>query len=244
MEKHVLPYEMMGSLAVSENIVHIGALLYLAGFLFQNAMILRSLIILGDCVYILYFYFAPEVPLWGGIFWSVMFSIVNFVMIALIVVDRVHFGLDANERKLFEMLEDLTPGQFRQLLKAGRQETAIEQKVIAHEHKPLTDLYFVLAGTMTIEKAGNRATAPSGTFIGEIAFLLARPATATVTLAPGSPYFVWNGAKLRQLMQKQPALGTAMSAVLNKMLAQKVATAGVIMNTIGIEAPVAPAATA
>jgi CRP-like cAMP-binding protein len=94
---------------------------------------------------------------------------------------------------------------------------------------------------MTIEKAGSRASSPSGTFIGEIAFLLSRPATATVTLEPGIPYFVWNGGKLRQLMQKQPALGTALSAVLNKKLAQKVAAAGVLMNTIGIEAPTAAA---
>lgn len=237
----MLPYEMMGSLVVSENIVHIGALLYLAGFLFQNAMFLRSMIILGDFVNILYFYFAPETPLWGGIFWSVMFTIVNVVMIALIVVDKVHFNLDPNEKKLFDLLEDLTPGQFRQLLKAGRQEVSSRQKIITREHMPLTDLYFVVEGSMTIEKAGSRATSPSGTFIGEIAFLLSRPATATVTLEPGSPYFVWNGEKLRQLMQKKPALGTALSAVLNKKLAQKVATAGVLMNTISIDSPFAHA---
>jgi hypothetical protein len=106
-----------------------------------------ALIILGDFVYILYFYFAPETPLWGGIFWSVMFTVVNAVMIALIVVDKIHFKLDANEMKLFDLLEDLTPGQFRQLLKAGRQEVSSGQKIITREHMPQTDLYFVLKAT-------------------------------------------------------------------------------------------------
>ena len=46
---------MMDDIWVSGNIVHIGALLYLAGFLFRNQIILRSLIIVGDFVYILYF---------------------------------------------------------------------------------------------------------------------------------------------------------------------------------------------
>jgi hypothetical protein len=41
----------------------VGALLYLPGFLFRDQLILRGLIILGDLVYILYFYFAPEIPL-------------------------------------------------------------------------------------------------------------------------------------------------------------------------------------
>ena len=57
---------MIEHILVSENIVHVGALLYLAGFLFRNQIVLRSLIIAGDFVYILYFYFAPDVPLWGG----------------------------------------------------------------------------------------------------------------------------------------------------------------------------------
>ena len=37
----------------------------------------------GDDVCIMYFYFAPEIPLWGGIFWSAPFTIVSVVMIWL-----------------------------------------------------------------------------------------------------------------------------------------------------------------
>lgn len=61
---------MVEALLVKENIVHLGAALYLAGFLFRDQILLRALVIAGDLVYISYFYFAPEVPLWGGIFWS------------------------------------------------------------------------------------------------------------------------------------------------------------------------------
>lgn len=72
---------MIESLVASENIVHVGAMLYLAGFLFRNQLILRGLIVAGDLVYILYFYFAPDIPLWGGIFWSILFTVVNLAMI-------------------------------------------------------------------------------------------------------------------------------------------------------------------
>ena len=48
-----------------------------SAFLFRDQFILRGLILVGNLVYILYFYFAPESPLWGGIFWSAMFTIVN-----------------------------------------------------------------------------------------------------------------------------------------------------------------------
>ena len=213
--------------------MHVAALLYLCGFLFRDQLILRGLILVGDLVYILYFYFAPEVPLWGGIFWSAMFTVVNVTMIWLIFFDQVHFSLPANERKLFDLLEDLTPGQFRKLLKAGRQEVATSPIAITKENKPLHQLYFVTDGKVTIGKGGHRMVSEAKTFIGEIAFLLSRPATATVTLEPGCHYCVWDSKTLRAVLNGSPALKTALSAAMNRKLAEKVAQAGVLTDVIG-----------
>lgn len=219
---------MLNSLFVSENIVHAGALLYLAAFLFRNQIILRTLIIVGDFVYILYFYFAPETPLWGGIFWSTMFTVVNVVMIGLIFADRMHFRLSANEKHLFDALGDLTPGQFRQFLKIGRQQTAASHLAITQEGHHLHELFFVLDRPLTIEKKGLVSVTGSNTFIGEIAFLLGQPATATVTLEPGTHYFVWNTRDLKDVMRAKPALGASLSLAMNKKMAQKLAVGGVL----------------
>jgi CRP-like cAMP-binding protein len=226
-------------LFVSQNIVHVGAILYLCAFLFRDQLILRGLILVGDLVYILYFYFAPEVPLWGGIFWSAMFTIVNVGMVWLIFFDEVQFSLPANDRKLFDLLMDLTPGQFRKLLKAGRQEVAASPIVITRENEPLHQLYFVTDGKVTIAKGGQRMVSEAKTFIGEIAFLLLRPATATVTLEPGCHYCVWDSKALRAVLNGNPALKTALSAAMNRKLAEKVAQAGVLTDVIGdtLEAP-------
>ena len=220
-------------LFVSQNIVHVGALLYLCAFLFRDQLILRGLILVGDLVYILYFYFAPESPLWGGIFWSALFTAVNVVMVWLIFFDEVQFSLPANDRKLFELLVDLTPGQFRKLLKAGRQAVATSPIVITRENEPLHQLYFVTDGKVTIEKAGHRMVSEAKTFIGEIAFLLSRPATATVTLEPGCHYCVWDSKALRAVLHGNTALKTALSAAMNRKLAEKVARAGVLTDIIG-----------
>ena len=217
---------MFEQIFVSENIVHLGAMFYLAAFLFRDQLILRTLIIVGDFVYILYFYFAPDVPLWGGIFWSVMFTIVNVVMIGLIIADKMHFRLTPSEKRLYERLQDLSPGQFRQFLKIGREEVAAAHLGITREGKPLEELFFVLDQQMIIEKRGNRAMTPSDTFIGEIAFLLQQDATATVTLAPGTVYFVWQTARLKALMQAKPEFGSALILAMNKKMAQKIAEGG------------------
>jgi len=223
---------MIEQFVVGENIVHLGALLYLAGFLFRNQIMLRALIIAGDFFFILYYLFAPDVPLWGGIFWSGMFMLANAVMIGLILADSMNFRLDKHEKRLSELLPDLSPGQFRKLLKIGRAETAASHLGITLEGKELEELFFVLDRNITIEKKGSRAAIPSDTFIGEIAFLLGEPASATVTLEPGTPYFVWNKKQLKALMLAKPDLGNSLSLAMNKKMAQKIAVGGFAHETV------------
>jgi CRP-like cAMP-binding protein len=233
------------NLFVSQNIVHVGAMLCLLGFLFRNQLILRLLVLGGDCVYILYYYFAPEVPLWGAIFWSSMFTVVNVVMIWRIFMDEMQSSLQAHERKLFDLLVDLTPGQFRKFVAAGRQEVTASPLVITRENEPLDQLYFISEGRVTIEKGGHRLVSDAKTFIGEIAFLLARPATATVTLEPGCQYCVWESKALRSVLHGNAELKNALSAAMNRKLAEKVAQAGVLTEAIGDTlAPSSVAATA
>jgi CRP-like cAMP-binding protein len=226
-------------LFVSKNLVHVAALLFLLGFLSRDQFILRGLVLLGDLLYVLYFYFAPDEPLWGGIFWSAMFAIANVAMIWLIFLDEVQFSLRADERKLFDLLGDLTPGQFRKLLKAGRQEVATVPLVVTRENEPSNELYFIIDGKITISKGGHRTVSEGKTFIGEIAFLLARPATATVTLEPGCHYCVWNSKALHAILNANPPLRTALSAAMNRKLAEKVAQAGVLTDITGEDMKVA-----
>jgi CRP-like cAMP-binding protein len=220
-------------LFVSQNLVHVAALLFLLGFLSRDQFVLRGLVLLGDLFYMLYFYFAPEQPLWGGIFWSAMFALANVAMIWLIFLDEVQFSLKADERKLFDLLGDLTPGQFRKLLKVSHQKVATAPLVITRQNEPSNALYFVIDGKISIEKGGHRAVSEGRTFLGEIAFLLGQPATATVTLETGCHYCVWDSKALHHVLTGNPALRTALSAAMNRKLAEKVARAGVLTDITG-----------
>jgi hypothetical protein len=216
----------------SDNIVHLAALFYLSGFLFRNALLLRSLIIVGDIIYILYFYFAPETPLWGGVFWSAMFCAVNLWMIGQILLDKATYSLKPDELKLFTMMGEFTPGQFRKLIRLGKFERTQMRKPISRENRPMDRLYFVLEGTITVEKRGKRAFADSKTFIGEDAFLLGGPTASSVILEPGTQYFVWNVVALRRLLASDEATKVAMTHVLNRVLVHKVMKASVLRDTV------------
>ena len=98
--------------------------------------------------------------------------------------------------------------------------------MLAEEDQPLDRLYYVLDGDITIDKTGRDPfTIGPRTFIGEVAFLLPRPASATVTVAAGARYVSWDRAALRRLQLRTPSLAFALSAVLNRDMAAKVARA-------------------
>jgi CRP-like cAMP-binding protein len=216
---------MLDDLLARENIVHIGAFLYLAGFLCRSQLMLRGFIVAGDIVYILYFYLAPAVPLWGGIFWSLVFTLANLAMIGRILSDRSTYGMSEDDRALHGLLDTLTPGEFRRLMRSGHWNRTDEPVTVTIEGQPLHQLAYVIDGTIAIEKAGHAFTAAPPTFIGEVAFLIDRPASATVTLGPGTRYVTWDTAQLRRLLLRSPALRIGLGAAFNRDMAEKVARA-------------------
>lgn len=216
---------MLDEILHKENIIHIAAGIFLAGFLFRDQIMLRSLVIVGNFVYVLYFYVVVDHPLWGGIFWSVVGILINAVMIGRIVADRADFGLSPEERALNAHLDTLTPGEFRRLMKKGRWRTAEAETVISEEGRPLGELTYVLDGAVTVEKGGTRIPLAPPAFVGEVAFLTQRPASATVTLAPGARYVTWEMGTLQRLLLRAPSLRIGLGAALNRDMAEKVAKA-------------------
>ena len=207
------------------NIVHAAAALQLVGFLFRDQIILRGFIVVSSIVYILYYLLAPSVPLWGAMFWSAIFIGVNVAMIARIAADRTHFAISEEERRLFVTLGTLTPGEFRRFVRVGNWITAEAPTTLTEEGQALHKLYYVVEGAISGTKSGNRFPIASPVFVGEVAYLLSSPASATVDVEAGSRYVEWDIAKLHRLMLRAPSLRIALGAALNRDMAAKVARA-------------------
>jgi hypothetical protein len=67
---------MLDGVLVKENIVHLAAFLYLAGFLCRDQLLLRGFIVAGDVVYILYFS-SRRRRRCGRHLWSLIFTLAN-----------------------------------------------------------------------------------------------------------------------------------------------------------------------
>lgn len=207
------------------NLIHVGALLYLICFLFRDQVLLRSFAVAGDLAYAAFYYSAASHPLWSAIYWIVPNMLINLVMIALLLRDRRASTLTDDEMTLFQNLKGISPGQFRRLMKAGHWHRYVAPHVLTREDQTLDHLHYVLSGTIHIEKRGRIFAAEPCMFVGELAYLRNKPATATVTVAGGATVVSWSYAELAKVMARDETLSRALGSFLSLDLAEKVAVA-------------------
>ena len=206
-----------------ELLIYLAASLLLIGYAIRDELRLRVLITVSSFVYIAYYFAVPAGPLWGAIITSILMLAVNFWVLGQILLERTTFRLTEDEKALFEAFETLTPGQFRKVLRAAKWKIAngAGGTKLTVEGDRLTGLFFVFEGVALIEKGGQRFGLPERNFVGEIGYVLDRPASATAIAPDGLRYVEWDTQKLRALSQRHPALGNALNALLTRDLAKK-----------------------
>lgn len=204
-------------------LVHIAALLQVLGLLLRRQLMLRLFVLAGSVVYIAYFYFHAMGPMWAPMFWSAVLGAANVFGITRLLLERMQFRQSPDERDFLRMLKVLTPGESRRLMRLARWRVAEQTTKLTQEGRAVEHLYFVLDGQIDIVKTGKSFCISPGVFVGEIAFLLNTPASATVFVGPGAKYIEWSAESLRGLIDRIPSLRTTMEHLFNQELARKVA---------------------
>jgi CRP-like cAMP-binding protein len=201
----------------------VAAGLMLIGFTFRNPMKLRTFAILGNLTFILYYFLISPVPLWTAILSSVAIILVNIYMMSKIINDRKMFRLSAEEMMLFARLPGLTPGQYKQLLSIAEWHTPKVSMQLTKLGEMPKALYYVLEGQVEVNRDGKRFPVGPHAFIGELAFLRAKPATATTFANVGALIVSWEQAALHSLMQNNDGIRKAIDNMLSIDMAEKMA---------------------
>lgn len=208
---------------LAQNLVHVAALFTLLCFLFRDQIKLRVFAAIGDLLLSVYYYVAFPEPLWNPMAWSLMNVAINTAMILLILRDGREGAMSDDELSLFRSLDALTPGQFRKLVKLGAWHRADGEAVLTKDGEILDKLFYVLDGKVSVVKLKKKLSVGPKIFIGELAFLRKRPATATASVPQGALYMSWPHTELETLFQKDEDLKTAMHLLMGRDVAEKMA---------------------
>ena len=205
--------------------IHLGALLYFICFLFRNQILLRSFAIAADLSYLIYYLTVSDKPLWDAASWSILILLTNSVMLVIIIRDQRIGGFADHELKLYRCLDGVSPADFRRIVRLGKWTHAERETTLTTTGQSLDHLHYVLEGAIEAEKNGRRIDCKVPLFIGELAFLRHAPASATVRVKPGTLYITWSYADLTRAQMKHDTLRSAIAAMLNSDLADKLADA-------------------
>jgi hypothetical protein len=202
-------------------LVHLGATCQLAGFLMRDQLKLRLLLLAGGMLYILYYLLQPGAPLWEAAFWSGLMAAVNVGMIVVIARSRRKTPLTDDALRLHGFFTGVEPGDFRQLMAlAATARADAPARLTTLGEKP-DRLFHVTDGEVEIAREDGLIRRSAPLFIGELGYLLDRPANATVTLLPGGRALAWNSVQLRALAARRAPIGQALERALNRDLAAK-----------------------
>ena len=205
----------------------LGAAVLAAGFFFSDQRILRSLAAVGSILLFFYFALRGGPAQWPGMTASALIVAANLYRLVKSEAGNRQFKLTAEEMMLFARLPGLAPGQFKKLLDAASWSEPKSPLQLTEEGKQAATLHYVLEGQVDVNKSGKVFPLGPHAFVGELAFLREKPATATVHARAGALLVSWQSEHLRALFKDDPGIQQVMTGILSADMAEKIARADV-----------------
>ncbi|SMX50656.1 cyclic nucleotide-binding domain-containing protein [Maliponia aquimaris] len=210
----------------SDILVLVAAGMFVLGYLVLNQIVLRILLFVGTLLYIWYYAVVDATPLWPAIWASVATGSANLIGMITLIYSRSRWAIPKRFRDLYEHFRALPPGEFATLMKAANRVTRPAGYRLTTIGSPVETLYFVVDGSVEIEKNGECFSVDAGIFVGEIGYRTGRAASATVRLATEGELLEWNVARLKKRAARNLRFGLAIDTIISLDLAEKVTKSG------------------
>jgi hypothetical protein len=196
-------------------LIHVANVLYLFAFMVRDILWLRILTVIAASCLIPYFYFQP-VPLMTPIYWNLTFTALNSYWIVRLFLERRPVKLSAEEQRLCELVfRTMTPREMIKILKLATWEEAATGECFVERDKPLDRLMVIFSGKACVEVDGRNVTElEPGQFIGSISYVTEETAPANIVSLEPTRYVSWPKSKLKEFMNKNPDLHSALKTTL------------------------------
>jgi hypothetical protein len=196
-------------------LIHAANVLYLFAFMLRDILWFRILAVLAAACLISYFHFRPE-PLMAPIYWNLAFTALNIYWICRLLLERRPVKLSAAEQRLCELVfRTMTPREMIKLLKLATWESAEAGDRFVERNKPLNRLIVIYSGKACAEVDGRDVTElQPGQFIGSISYVTEETAPVNVVALEPTRYVSWPKSKLKDFMNKNPDLHSALKSTL------------------------------
>ncbi len=216
----------MENMALPDYVVLAAGVTFVLGYLIINQVALRLAVMVGTCLYIWYYSIASDTPLWSAIWTSVAMGLANLFGLFTLWLRSSPLSIPRKHRDIYAHFNILPPGDFRKLMAVAKRQTLPAGHVLTSKNARVKSVYFVINGSVAVDKFGDRFFLPDGIFLGEVGYLTGNRASATTVLTADSDVLEWDVADLKNQSERDVRFKLAMDALISLDLAEKVARAG------------------
>lgn len=209
---------------------HLSYILIALSYWLTEIFWLRVVAVVGLSLEIVYFLMSGG-DLRTGIGWDVVFIAINLYHLYRLMQDRLSLRLPEKDRELLrKVLTGLDDAKIARLLGAGALCDLPVGTMLAEENQALDKLYFLCAGRVAVT-IGGRAISQleEGNFVGEVAFLTERPATATVVAETPVRALAFDRDTLKQFFKNETEVAGLIYQLIGRELAHKIKVSNTLL---------------
>jgi CRP-like cAMP-binding protein len=154
--------------------------------------------------------------------WDLIFIAINLYQLYRLVKDRLSLP-EADRDLLRSVFTGLDDSQIARLLIAGEFSDFADGTTLAEENEALERIFFICSGHARVTIGGREVShLEKGSFVGEVAFLTDKPATATVIAEGDMRALAFDRGELRQFFHKETEVVGLIDQLLGRELANKI----------------------
>lgn len=207
----------------AENLVYLAGAFYITGLAITNQIVLRLLLLAGTGVYLIYYSTIADQPLWEAIYVSLLIGLANLCGLASLIARSSRLAIPAAHADIYFDFPGLPPGDFRALMKLAHRSVIHKDRQVTVEGEAGDKLFFVISGSTLVRKGDQAFVLAPKLFLGEIAFLIGAPSSASAWLEEGAEVLEWRFEDLRRKCARNTRFKLALEAAISADLARKVA---------------------
>jgi CRP-like cAMP-binding protein len=165
--------------------------------------------------------------------WDLIFIAINLYQLYRLVKDRLSLRLPEADRDLLRsVFTGLDDAQIARLLIAGEFCDFAGGTPLTEENEALERIFFICAGRARVMIGGREVShLEKGSFVGEVAFLTDKPATATVIAEDDMRALAFDRGELRRFFDRETEVAGLIYQLLGRELANKIKVSNRLLAT-------------
>lgn len=203
--------------------VHAANILYLISYLVKDLFLLRFVLMIAMIVFLPYYIFSAEEPMWSVLAWQAVFMTVNGIQLYRLFKERQPVVLSIEDQAIYhKSFTSFTIQQFSKLLKSSKRKDLSSNETLFEEGASVDRIVFLTEGGAQILKNGETVMElKEGDLVADVNYITDSPISFKVIPKEDAKILYWDREAFEKTIASDPNINSSWQSLISQRLAQK-----------------------